>query len=129
MKTIVFVILSILFLFGCRTQKDIQYVPVQTTKIEYQDRLQRDSIHVLDSVFIHQKGDTVWLERYKTVYKEYLKHDSVSKTDTIRVPCPVTVEKPVNYITGWQHFQIWLGRILLAIAALIAVWLILKVKK
>ena len=28
-------------------------------------------------------------------------------------PIPYPVEKPVNYVSGWQWFQIWMGRILL----------------
>lgn len=37
-----------------------------------------------------------------------------------------TVEVPVNYVTDWQVFQIWLGRILLAGIFLWVVVLILK---
>jgi hypothetical protein len=63
------------------------------------------------------KGDTVWIEKYKYLYMDRLLRDSIYLNDTIRVPYPVEVPVEVNHVTGLQNFQIWLGRILIAIVA------------
>jgi hypothetical protein len=109
-----FLIFCILLLSGCKT--NTVYVPVETVKTEYQDRILRDSVRLYDSVFVLIKGDTVRLEKYKYLYRDKLVRDSIFRSDTIRVPYPVVETKEVNRPTGWQWFQIWCGRILLLIA-------------
>ena len=57
-----------IFLIGCRTK----YIEVPIEKIvtekEFIERLRRDSIHVYDSIFMREKGDTVFLNKYKYIY-------------------------------------------------------------
>lgn len=105
------VILILLLLTSCKA-KTI-YVPVDSTKIEYKDKIQRDSIHLYDSILIKIKGDTVWLEKYKYIYRDKLRIDSIFKTDSISVPYPVVEIQEVNKLSSFQAFQIWCGRILL----------------
>ena len=78
--------------FSCR---GVKYIPVETikTRTEYVDRFKTDSVHVRDSVFMIVKGDTVFKDRWRTVYKEVYARDTVSRQDTIRVPYPVEVIK------------------------------------
>lgn len=51
-------VLALTWLTSCRS---IQYVPVETVHTDtlYQKVVQRDSIHIHDSVTIREKGDTV----------------------------------------------------------------------
>jgi hypothetical protein len=110
--------LFILFFIGFAACNKTVYVPVETVQTEYRDNYLRDSIYMLDSVFILEKGDTVFIEKYKYIYRDKTGRDSIYLNDTIRVPYPMEVPgEPVNYITGWQNFQIWLGRILIAVVA------------
>jgi hypothetical protein len=57
---------------------------------------------------------------FRYLYRDKLVRDSVFIGDTIKVPFPVEVEKPVKYVSGWQNFQIWCGRILLALIIIYA---------
>lgn len=52
---------------SCRT---VKYVPVETIKVDttYINKLQRDSIYLLDSVYIKEKGDTVFIEKGRIIY-------------------------------------------------------------
>ena len=120
------VVTILLFLTSCGS---VHYVPVETVRTEYKikDSIRYDSIYRLDSVYIKEKGDTVFQEKYKYLYK-YLfinKTDTVCKTDTIRVPYPVEAK-----LTTWQKakirgFEVLAGVVLLAIFA----WLMrLKLK-
>jgi hypothetical protein len=107
-----------------------QYIPVETVKTEYRDNFVRDSIFRYDSIFVKDKGDTLIFERYKYLYRDKIVRDSVFINDTIRVPYPVEVVKQVKApLSGWQNFQIWSGRIALAILLLVVIYFVLKWKK
>ena len=84
----ILIVLTLLLLSGCRS---IKYVPVETVKTEkeYVDRWNRDS------VFMLVKGDTVFKDRYRIVYKDRYSRDTayISKVDTIQVAYPVEVIK------------------------------------
>lgn len=56
----------------------------------------RDSVYLRDSIYIREKGDTIFLERWRTQYVERLRVDTTTVTvsDTIREPYPV--EKPLT---------------------------------
>lgn len=92
MRIIIFCI--VLLMLGCRS---VKYVPVETVKTEkeYVDRFKTDSVHVRDSVFVLVKGDTVFKDRYRIVYKDRYSRDTayISKVDTIQVAYPVEVIK------------------------------------
>jgi hypothetical protein len=91
------------------------YVPVESTRTEYRDNYLRDSIYLRDSVTVKINGDTVFIERDRYLYRDKLLRDSVYLNDTIHVPYPVEVPVKVNYVSGFQNFQIQLARILTAI--------------
>jgi hypothetical protein len=107
----------ILFFIGFAACNKTVYVPVESVRTEYRDNYLRDSVYLLDSVFVKEKGDTVWIEKYKYLYRDRLLKDSICISDTIRVPFPVETPVKVNYVSSLQNFQIWLGRIFLALVA------------
>lgn len=89
----------------------------------YVSRVQVDSVYRRDSVFVREKGDTVykyverWRDRYRivrdTVYRGRV--DSVA-VERVR---EVKVEKP---LTAWQRFRLDAFWILFAAAAGLAAW-------
>jgi len=125
-KPVIFFALAII----CSACKTVKYVPLETVKTEYRDNFVRDSIFHYDSVFVKDKGDTIYLERYHYLYRNKIVRDSIFKTDSIRVPYPVEVIKEVKKpLSGWQNFQVWCGRIALAVVLLAGIYLALKLKK
>jgi hypothetical protein len=110
--------------------RNIQYVPVESvrTEIQYKDRLQRDSIHVKDSVFMFVKGDTVFRDRWHTVYKDRLLRDTayIHKTDSVQVPFPV--ERKLSF---WESVKLQIGEIAIGVIIgliIIIIWLIRRKK-
>lgn len=105
MKKCTVILLLFIFISGCRS---IQYVPVETVKIEYRDRLKIDSIIKYDSVYFdrYMKGDTAFIikEKYKYLDKIKIVHDSVFKTDSI--PVTVIVEKQLS---KWEKVKMDAG--------------------
>ena len=113
-------------LSGCTTTK---YVPVieHTTDTLVQRVVERDSIHVHDSIRVSEKGDTVTIERWHTQYRDRWHHDSIyiARHDTIPQPYPVT-----EYVARKRTTFEWL-LIIVGIAAIFGgiLWLANKVKK
>lgn len=99
------VIVLILFLSGCH--RDV-YIPVETVRTEasVRDRFLRDSIYVHDSTYVKDKGDTVWIERWHTCWRDRLFTDTcyIQRTDSVAVPYPV--EKKLS---GWEGFKMKYG--------------------
>lgn len=83
-------------------------MPVETVRTDsiYINQVQRDSIYRRDSIYIRDKGDTVWVEKYKYLFVDKLRHDTLylNRTDSIRVPYPVEKE-----LTRWQQMKLELG--------------------
>lgn len=109
-------------LYSC---KSIQYVPVETTKRDttYLSQTKIDSIYHRDSIYVEHKGDTVYLSKYKYLYKYIEKHDTLwrEKVDTIQVVYPVEAQ-----LTKWQKIKINMGEYLITAIALVIIWLCAK---
>jgi ABC-type multidrug transport system permease subunit len=116
MKKYTIYLITTLLLYFCYSCRMPQYIPVESVKTEYRDKILRDSVYMFDSIYVKEKGDTLIMERFRYLYKNKLIRDSIFICDTIRVPHPVEVIKQVKKpLSGWQNFQVWCGRIALAI--------------
>lgn len=113
MKTIIY-ILTILLASAICSCRSVEYVPRETIKHDttYINKLIKDSIYLKDSVYIHSKNDTVFIEKYKYQYIDKVVRDTsyVVKSDTISVPYPV--EKK---LTRWQQLKLDIGGISIGI--------------
>lgn len=117
----VFIIVLIAMLTSCKTRTVV--VETVRTDTTYITKHQRDSIHVHDSIRIHEAGDTVRIDRWHTKYIESIKHDTtyIAKTDSVPVPYPVEVKVP-RELSWWQKtlqrtggialilLLLWIGR-------------------
>ena len=117
---LVAVLLCALF-SGCTTTK---YVPVpeyhtDTLRVV---KVQHDSLVLKDSVYIHEKGDTVLIEKWHTQYRDRWRTDTIyqSKHDSIPYPVEVIKEVPAK-LTWWQQTRLHLANIVLWLLALLAV--------
>lgn len=78
------VIVAVMATCSCTS---VRYVPVETVKtdsIRMVD-VQRDSIFVHDSVYIREKADTVFVTKWHTEFREFLKVDTlfVERVDSV----------------------------------------------
>ena len=107
MRIIKYVMTALLLLvvWSCRT---MEYVPVEVVRTDttYINKVQRDSIYQLDSIYIVDRGDTVLITKTKYLYKDRMVHDTVymSKTDSIQVPYPIE-----RKLTRWEQFRLNIG--------------------
>lgn len=108
MKKLLLVILLGILLNACTATRYVE-VPVDRVKIEYRDRMSIDTLYKNDSIIIREKDDTVFLEKYKYIYRIKERKDTINVTDTITVVKTVEVTKEVNKLHDWQVSLMILG--------------------
>lgn len=102
-KTLLQIALIIFVTLGiCSCARKV-YVPVQSVKVEYRDKIQKDSIYMLDSVRIVQRNDTVFMDRWRTELKYRILRDSIHVNDTIREPYAVEKIVKVEKQLSWYQ--------------------------
>ena len=98
-------------LTGCTS---VQYIPVESVTHDsiYISKLERDSIHVHDSIYLEvkQQADTIIKTKYvqKVVYRDALRTDTffIERVDSVQVPYPVE-----RKLTKWESVKMDIGGI------------------
>lgn len=115
----ILIILLMSAIWSCRTT---EYVPVEIVKTDttYINKVQRDSIYQMDSIYIVDRGDTVLITKTKYLYRDKRVRDTVyrSRVDSIQVPYPVEQQ-----FTRWEQIRLDVGG--WAIASVIIIILII----
>lgn len=114
----IWILFLLLFLTSCRTE----YVPLEVVRYDsiMTEKLLRDSVYVCDSVYVQDKGDTVY--KYKNKYTYVLKE----RTDTVYIDREREVEIPVmieRKLSLWERVKISTGGV--AIFAIV-IWAVMK---
>lgn len=113
MRKILFLLFMTLLLGSCKVKEKIVEVPIPQikTEIKYIDKIEYDSIYLKDSVYIIQRGDTVYNNKVAYRYKyKYLKDTvTVNKTDTITKLQKVTEIKVQNQLNIVQKVLMYIG--------------------
>ena len=121
MKHSIIAIVAVLLLAGC-SPRIVEHIRYQRDTT-YIDKVQIDSIYKRDSLYIKEKGDTVYIykERIKEKYK--FVHDTVRlvRVDSVAVERikEVKVEKPLSW---WQKSKMAAFPWLLGAVVLLALW-------
>ena len=112
----------VVLLSSCKVIKE---VPVEkiVEKTSYQDRVFRDSMYLHDSIYVEVKGDTVWRDRYRYLYRDREIRDTVQVTVTDSIPYMVEVEKR---LTKWEEIKKDYGGYALLLILLIIVGYVIK---
>lgn len=113
MRKILFLLFMTLLLGSCKVKEKIVEVPIPQikTEIKYIDKVKYDSIYLKDSVYIIQKGDTIYNTKVAYRYKyKYLKDTiTINKTDTITRLQKVTEIKVKNQLNIVQKTLMYIG--------------------
>lgn len=116
-------------LTGCRS---VEYVKVPEYHTEYMTKIdsfvRRDSVYFKDSVYVVQRGDTlyynkvVYRDRYHNVYKA--RTDTLIRQDSIRVPYPVerTLTKAERLFIGLGKWAMVLLCAVVVVAVVRVIW-------
>ena len=114
---IIALVVLALVCFSCKTryitETEYKEVPVVMHDTIAQNIWKIDTTIVKDSVYFAVKGDTIYKERYNTLWKIKVAHDTINKV--VEKPVEVlrtsikTETKEVNRIYWWQKVLILLG--------------------
>jgi hypothetical protein len=108
------------------TEREVQ------TRIQIQTQIDSVMIYKRDSIYIREKNDTVFVEKWHTSikYRDRIRTDTLRVSDTVRITSSVTetVEVEVNKLTGWQVIQIAAGKAFLLALLVAAAYAFLKWK-
>ena len=132
MKWYHYLILLLIMYFFCECRTE--YVPIESVRYDSVmiEKLMRDSVFVRDSVYLQEKGDTVfkYKDRFVYVYKNRVDTFFTEKIREIEVPVPVE-----RKLTWWERVKLnyaeWVIAVLVAIALVYAIrqWLARKIRK
>ena len=119
--TFMFFLFILSLIAGCKSHERVvvvETVRADTLRLSHNIR---DSVWLHDSIYIRDKGDTMWIERWHTRWRDRTVHDTtyVSKTDSVPVPYPVEVKVP-RELSWWQRLRMHAGGVALS---LLAIWL------
>lgn len=113
MRKILFLLFMTLLLSSCKVKEKIVEVPIPQikTEIKYIDKVKYDSIYLKDSVYIIQKGDTIYNTKVAYRYKyKYLKDTiTINKTDTITRLQKIAEIKVKNQLNVVQKVLMYIG--------------------
>lgn len=86
--------LSILLfaLVGCSTVENVSEVET-VSRNAFAGHTRSDSVIMHDSVFIRERCDTVFYTKYRTIYKERFRVDTIMRCDTLYRYREIIVEK------------------------------------
>ena len=126
MKTKILILTAVLatiFLVGCKPTERIIEVPVEVTK--YVQRSDTVQVYSTDSIYIRERNDTVWIEKYKTLYRDRIqvRVDTVPKV--VKVTEKITLEKKIK-VRG----VIWWSGLVAIVALCVGIIIgLLRIKK
>ena len=106
---ILFFLLFSTIVISCKTTTKVVEIPVETIKTEYIEQIKYDSIYHKDSIYIMQKGDTIYNNKVQYLYKYKYLRDTINITDTIPTIVTVKDTQYINKLYTWQKLLITVG--------------------
>ena len=123
MRTIV--ILTLLLIFNsCRSR----HLPISENNTADSLRaisVRSDSIVVHDSIYIVERGDTVFQYKYKYIYRDRILHDTLHHHRCDTITQFVEIEKQLTF---WQQKKMEIGSLVMWIAPFIVAIMLVKWK-
>lgn len=126
--TIIVGFLIVLLLGGCKGKEYITVPEYHTEYICRTDTFNKmDSVYLKDSVYVYQKGDTIYhnkvlyRDRYHNIYR--VKTDTILKTDSVSIPYAVERQLTKNEQRLMTLGRLFLGFLFLVVIAMVSgIW-------
>lgn len=126
--TIITGLLIVSLLFSCKTQKQVETVYINNTRIVEDTIFKWDVDTVLDSVVVTKTDTLTMYEKYHTCIQKKIEYQTKYQTDTVVRTEYKTItkteykDKPISW---WQKSLMLIG----FIAILVVIWLLGKQEK
>lgn len=120
--TLIAAVIALVITMFCPSCKVQDCIPETIVRDSIVTEYKLDSIYLYekDSIFIKEKADTVFVNKYVTRYKDVLKIER----DTIWQENKVVEVKEVQYVPTFVKVMAWIGG---GLSLLLLIWVVLKV--
>lgn len=124
MKWCHYLILLLIMYFFCECRTE--YIPIESVRYDSLmiEKLMRDSVFVRDSVYLMEKGETVYQYKDKYVYVYKIRVDTFYMEKIREVEVPVPVERKLSW---WERIKMEYTEIVISV--FIAVALVYALRK
>ena len=119
------VILLLLLILGCCRSSHLPFSENNTADSLRAITVRSDSTVVHDSIYIVERGDTVFQYKYKYIYRDRVEHDTLHHHRCDTITQFVEVEKQLTF---WQQKKMEIGSLVMWIAPFIAGIMLVKWK-
>ena len=129
-STIVTIIVGFLIVFllgGCKSKEYIKVPEYHTEYVNRTDTFHKlDSVYLKDSVFMYQRGDTVYhtkvtyRDRYHNIYK--VKLDTIIKRDSVSIPYPIERQLTKNEQRLISLGKLFIGFLFFIVITIAVIW-------
>lgn len=129
-STIVTIIVGFLIVFllgGCKSKEYIKVPEYHTEYVTRTDTFHKlDSVYLKDSVFMYQRGDTVYhtkvtyRDRYHNIYK--VKLDTIIKRDSVSIPYPIERQLTKNEQRLISLGKLFIGFLFSIVITIAVIW-------
>lgn len=132
MKWYHYLILLLVMYFFCECRTE--YIPIESVRYDSLmiEKLMRDSVFVRDSVYLMEKGETVYQYKDKYVYVYKIRVDTFYMEKIREVEVPVPVERKLSW---WERIKMEYTEIVISVFIAVALvyalrkWIARKVRK
>ena len=132
MKWYHYLILLLIMYFFCECRTE--YIPIESVRYDSLmiEKLMRDSVFVRDSVYLMEKGETVYQYKDKYVYVYKIRVDTFYMEKIREVDVPVPVERKLSW---WERIKMEYTEIVISVFIAVALvyalrkWIARKVRK
>lgn len=129
-KRLFLIVVLVAVLSGCRTiqQTTDQYHQKDSVRVEYVTKLDSIYLYEKDSIWIKEKGDTIFVDKWHLRYKDKIVEvrDSIY-IDRLQIDSiSVAMEVPVRYVPKFYKGCTWAFWIILVLVLLWIVWKLFK---
>jgi len=125
--TIIVGFLIVLLLGGCKSKEYVKVPEYHTEYIVRTDTFaKQDSVCLKDSVFVYQRGDTVYhtkvtyRDRYHNIYK--VKLDTIIKRDSVSIPYPIERQLTKNEQRLISLGKLFIGFLFFIVITIAVIW-------
>lgn len=113
-KVIVVILITIVSIVSCTIVKEVP-IEVPIIKKEYINTHTIDTILKDKTVYIKEKGDTVYIHDIEYIYKYKCEKDTIIQNDTTTIVVTKIEEVEVNKLKDWQQVFMILGGVFVGI--------------
>lgn len=111
MRIAIILLFLSLFLGSCcpRTISSSEHRDSIRIEYRYQDRIEKDTVYSRDSIYVREKGDTIYIYKDRYKYVDRFVRDTIYVADTLYKDVFIKEVKQVRYVPKFYKYCMWIA--------------------